>query len=161
MKKIILYISLITIVLDQIVKYLVTSSMELFKSIKVINNFFYITYVQNEGAAFGIMKNSRWIFITLAIIAIIAMVRYILVDKKIFMDEAISYALILGGIIGNLIDRIIFGYVIDYADFYIFGYNFPVFNIADACMVIGFIIVVYNLIFRGDRHEIDNSRRGS
>jgi signal peptidase II len=135
--------------------------MEVFKSIKVIDNFFYITYVQNEGAAFGILKNSRWIFIALAIIAVIAIIRYIMSDKKIFMDETISYSLILGGIIGNLIDRILFGYVIDYADFYIFGYNFPIFNVADSCMVIGFIIVMYNLIIRGDRHEIDNSRRRS
>jgi signal peptidase II len=135
--------------------------MELFKSIKVINNFFYITYVQNEGAAFGIFKNARWFFIVLAVLAVLSIIRYIVIEKKVYKDEIISYSLLIGGIIGNLIDRIVYGYVIDYADFYIFGYNFPVFNIADACMVIGFILILYNLIVKGDRHEVNNSRRRS
>jgi signal peptidase II len=135
--------------------------MELFKSIKVINNFFYITYVQNEGAAFGIFKNAKWFFILLAVLAVLSIIRYIVIEKKVYKDEIISYSLLIGGIIGNLIDRIVYGYVIDYADFYIFGYNFPVFNIADACMVIGFILILYNLIVKGDRHEVNNSRRRS
>lgn len=159
MKKFICTLSVLVVVLDQVVKIVVSTNLELYKSIKVIPNFFYITYAQNEGAAFSILQNGRWFFILLSIIAIIAIVRYISIDRKIFKEEAISYALVLGGIAGNLIDRIVYGHVIDYLDFYIGKYNFPVFNIADSAMVIGVIIIIYNLVIRGDRDEINSSRR--
>lgn len=158
-KKIIGIVSLVVVVLDQIIKMVVSSNMEVFKSIKVIPNFFYITYVRNEGAAFGILQNGRWFFIVLGLIAVISIIKYIIVDRKIYIDEAFSYGLVLGGIIGNLIDRLFLGYVVDYLDFYIFKYNFAVFNIADTSMVIGVIIIMYNLIIKGDRHEINISRK--
>ncbi|MDD2625443.1 MAG: signal peptidase II, partial [Bacilli bacterium] len=129
-------------------------------SIKVIKNFFYITNINNTGAAFGILQDGGIIFIILSIIALVGLIRYVIIDKNIVKLEAISYALVLGGILGNFIDRIMYGYIIDYLDFYFFGYNFPVFNLADMCMVIGFMIIIFNMfISKGETNEINISRR--
>jgi signal peptidase II len=78
-------------------------------------------------------------------------------NKKIMKIDIISYSLILSGIIGNLIDRIIIGKVIDYIDLYIIGYNTPIFNFSDICIVLGGIIILYNLIFKGEEYENINS----
>jgi len=159
MYKKILGLGLFLTIIDQIVKYLVVVNMELTESIKVISNFFYITYIKNSGAAFGIFQDTSVILIILSFIAIIGLVKYVIEDKNIKKIEAISYSLVLGGILGNLIDRITNGYVIDYLDFYIFGYDYPVFNLADTFIVIGFVIILINLFIKGETHEV-NKRRG-
>ena len=160
MKKFIWILSLFILGLDQVVKYLIIGNFHLYTSVRVIPNFFYITYARNDGAAFGIFEDGRWYFIILSLIAIASVIGYIFSDKKIEKIEAISYALVLGGILGNLVDRIIYGYVIDYLDFYIFGFDTPIFNIADSCIVVGILIVMYNLIVKGEPNEISTSRRG-
>jgi signal peptidase II len=132
--------------------------MKVLDSIKVIPNFFYITFVKNEGAAFSILQNGRWFFIVLSILALIAILNYIRVDNKILKFEAFSYALVIGGIVGNLIDRIVHGSVIDYLAFYLFGLDAPVFNVADSAMVIGVIMIIYNLVIKGDKNEISKRR---
>lgn len=158
MKKNIIYTSFFLIIMDQIVKYIVATNLNLLESIRVIKNFLYITYVQNDGAAFGILQNGRWGFIVLGMFAIYFIIRYILAIKEISKFDFVSYSFIIAGIIGNLIDRILFGYVIDYIDIYILGYNFPVFNIADMLIVIGFILVMYKEVV-GVKNENNNSRR--
>lgn len=153
MKKLIFILSIIFIFIDQIIKYFIINSMNLYQSIKVIPNFFDITYVKNSGAAFSIFEGGRIFFIILAIIAIILLIRFIFLDTKISKIDCISYSLVLSGITGNLIDRIVCGSVIDYMHFYIPFYDFPIFNFADMCIVIGMFMIIYILIVKGDSDE--------
>ncbi len=159
MKKIILILGTLLAFIDQIIKYLIIHNLEELKSVKVIQNFFYLTYVKNDGAAFSILSGQRWILIVVSIISFLLLLYYIYKDKKICKLDVVSYSLFVGGILGNLIDRVFYGKVIDYLDFYIFGYDAPIFNFADMCIVIGALIILYSLIIRGDYYEDSNSRK--
>ncbi|CCY45208.1 lipoprotein signal peptidase [Clostridium sp. CAG:1193] len=158
MKKFILILSTLLMFIDQLIKYFVIHNLELYKSIKLIPNFFYITFVKNDGAAFSILRGNRWLLIAIGIIALMFMIKLIIMDKKITKLDVVSYSLVIGGILGNLVDRILYGSVIDYLDFYLFGYNAPVFNFADSCIVIGAIIIICVLIKEGNNYESNNSR---
>lgn len=149
MKKVYIF-ALISLIIDQIVKILVSNYLILGQTIKIINNFFYLTYVQNKGAAFSILIGYRYILIIITFIFLYYLHKCIKKQKSFNKLEIISYGLLLGGIIGNLIDRIIYGYVIDYFDFMIFNYNFPIFNLADSFIVIGCIILVINTYLKGE-----------
>lgn len=124
------------IIIDQISKYVISISCKLNQHIEVIKNFFYITYCRNDGAAFSILRGNRWLFVILTIVAV-GLIIYYLAKSKAKSWEKLSYLLIISGAIGNLIDRVRFGLVTDFLDFYIFGYDFPVFNWADICVTIG------------------------
>ena len=158
MKKFILILSTLLMFIDQLIKYFVIHNLELYKSIKLIPNFFYITFVKNDGAAFSILRGNRWLLIAIGIIALMFMIKLIIMDKKITKLHVVSYSLVIGGILGNLVDRVLYGSVIDYLDFYLFGYNAPVFNFADSCIVIGAIIIICVLIKEGNNYESNNSR---
>lgn len=151
MKKII-PLTLLIVLIDQIIKILVVTNLSLYNSIKVINNFFSITYVKNDGAAWSLFSGNRIFLILVTIVALIFIIKFLIPKKNINKINIISYGLLLGGIIGNFIDRIIFGYVIDYLDFTIFNYNFPVFNFSDSCIVISVFIIIYYEI-KGVKHE--------
>lgn len=147
-----LSISFICILIDQIVKYIVSIKLPLYKPIKLINNFFYLTYVKNEGAAWNFLTGNRFLLIFIGVL-IIGIIYFILIkDKKINRYEEMTYGILIGGIIGNLSDRIFRGYVIDYLDFYIFNYDYPVFNIADICIVISVMLLIYMTI-KGDNYD--------
>ena len=153
MKKKITILSIITfliMVIDRVVKILVNRYIPLNKTVNVIKNVFYLTDVHNEGAAFSIMYGFRYILIAISIAFLVLIIYYMYKKKK----YNIEFALIIGGLLGNLIDRIVFGYVIDYIGVIIFKYYFPIFNIADALIVIGAII----LLFRkdGDKNEVSS-----
>ena len=156
MKKI-LPISLLLVVIDQIVKILVINKMTLQKSIIVINNFFNITYVRNTGAAWSILSGNVLLLIMISIIALGVIYYYLIKDKELKKIHIVSYSMLIGGIIGNLIDRVVHGYVIDYLDFKIFNYNFPIFNIADILIVISIIIIGISLIV-GEYHEQNRNK---
>lgn len=155
MKKI-LPISLLLIVIDQIVKILVINKMTLQQSIIVINNFFNITYVRNTGAAWSILSGNVLLLIMISIIALGVIYYYLIKDKELKKIHIVSYSMLIGGIIGNLIDRVVHGYVIDYLDFKIFNYNFPIFNIADTLIVISIIIIGISLIVGEYREQNKN-----
>ena len=159
MKKKLIFLSTGLLLIDQILKVVVIKSMSLYESIKVIPNFMYITYIQNNGGAFGILAGSRLFFIIIGIITLVVLVKFILEDTKISSFDMTAYALVVSGIIGNLIDRIIYGKVIDYIDFRIFNYEAPVFNFADICIVFGAIMIIYILIVKGDSDENIYSRK--
>ncbi len=127
-------ISLFIILLDQLTKYLVTKHIELSQSIAIINDVFYLTYVKNTGAGFGILEgwNTPLIFISLIVFGIILFYIDKLVKEK---SMHIPIALILGGVIGNLLNRIFLGYIVDFIDFMIW----PAFNVADSCITIGIL----------------------
>lgn len=149
MKKVYI-IALISLIIDQIVKILVSNYLILGQTTKIINNFFYLTYVQNRGAAFSILIGYRYILIIITLIFLYYLYKYTKKQTNPNKLAILSHGLLLGGIIGNLIDRIIYGYVIDYLDFMIFNYNFPIFNLADTFIVIGCIILVINSYAKGE-----------
>ncbi|MGM9849508.1 MAG: signal peptidase II [Bacilli bacterium] len=148
MKRIMLF-SMIIFIIDQIVKLFVGFSLELNTSITVFRNFFYISNVHNYGAAFSILYGNRIFLVIVSIITLVLVYYFLLKNKKFDWFNIILYSLLIGGILGNLFDRIIYGYVIDYLDFYIFGYNFPIFNIADICIVISVILIIIDTLWGG------------
>lgn len=131
-------VSLIVVIIDQLSKYLTVKNMAEGSSIPIISGIFHLTFIYNRGAAFGLLENQQWIFILVAI-ALVAAVFYFYKD----IAAADNYtrcgcSLLLGGAIGNLIDRVRINMVIDYFDFIIW----PIFNIADIaiCTGVGMII---------------------
>lgn len=142
MKKKIFTIAFISVFIDQISKIFVSSNFILFNRIPVIKDFFYLTYVKNEGGAWSILNGNRFLLIGITIVALYFILRYIIKEENINKIDSVSYGLLIGGILGNLIDRIIHGYVIDFFDFIIFGYNYPVFNFADTFIVVGVILMI-------------------
>ena len=146
----VLVISAAIVVLDQIFKYLAINNLKSIENIVVIDNLLYFTYLENRGAAFGIFSNQRWLFIIATVLAIILLVYLVFVKKfqsKIFN---ISVALIIGGGVGNLIDRIFLGYVVDYIEISFFP---PVCNFADYCITAGTIILIIWLFFCYDKNK--------
>ena len=135
-------ISLVFIIIDFIVKIIINNNMNVYDSISIIPSFFSITYVRNIGAAFSIMENSRILFIIIGFIALILIYKYLIMNKVLNKYLMISYSMLIGGIIGNMIDRIIYGYVIDYLSFNIFRYSFPIFNLADTFIVVSIIMLL-------------------
>ena len=131
--------------LDQITKHFISQAASLKESIPIIKNFFYISLVHNTGIAFGLFKNQTAVFVVISIIAIILILYNIFYQgnhKKLNNLELFAFSLILSGAIGNLIDRIRFGYVIDFLDFRIW----PVFNVADSAITIGVILLLIRCI---------------
>lgn len=152
MKRIMLF-SMIIFIIDQVVKLIVGFSLELNTSITVFNNFFYISNVHNYGAAFSILYGNRVFLVIVSIITLVLVYYFLLKNKKFSWFNIIFYSLLIGGILGNLFDRIIYGYVVDYLDFYIFGYNFPIFNVADMCIVVAVILAMIDII-RSENDEV-------
>lgn len=149
MKRIMLF-SMIIFIIDQIVKLFIGFSLELNTSFTVFNNFFYISNVHNYGAAFSVLYGNRIFLVIVSVITLVLVYYFLLKNKKFDWFNIILYSLLIGGILGNLFDRIIYGYVVDYLDFYIFGYNFPIFNIADICIVISVILIVIDTLWGGN-----------
>ena len=148
---------LIILVLDQITKILAVDYLKDRNSIHLIGEFLNLTYVENKGAAFGILENKQIFFIIMTVVIIVFIMYFKRYNKdKITKPLAISLNLILAGAIGNLIDRTIHSYVIDFIDVR-FGsiYNFPVFNIADISIVIGTALLVYILMRDGSKEDED------
>lgn len=145
------------VVLDQLTKIIVDRSMPLHQSTPIIDGLFNLTYVRNTGAAFGIFAGSAEIFRRpfLILVSILASVFIIVMMKRLAEKETglvIGLSFILGGAIGNLIDRVIYGEVIDFLDFYWRSYHWPAFNIADSFITIGVGIMLYRLY----KHEGDD-----
>lgn len=134
--------TIVFFVIDIISKLVVSNFMSVNDSILVINKFFNITYVKNTGAAWSIFSGEILGLIIVSLIIISFIVYYISKNKPSTKIEKIGYALILGGSFGNLLDRIIYGYVIDFLDFNIFGYNYPIFNLADSFIFVGVILII-------------------
>ena len=129
---------IVSVIADQVTKYLVVSNMELYESIDVIPGVFRFTYIHNDGAAFGSLDNARWIFMILSTVAIVAILGYLFWKKP--QDKLLLSSLILitSGGIGNMIDRIRLGYVIDFIDFCAFPKIWMwIFNVADVCVCVG------------------------
>lgn len=159
MNRKILTIATIALAIDQITKVAASIVLDLNKPLQVIKDFFYLTLCHNEGAAWGIFSNTKIIILIGTIIAIITIYHFIYCFKQ-NKRNTIAFGLLLGGLSGNLIDRLLFGHVRDFLDFYIFGYDYPVFNIADICIVIGVLLLIIAVLKGEDTNE-DNSNRKS
>lgn len=144
MKKKIWVYTFIIVLIDQISKIIVDNFLN--AEITIIPNFFTITEVKNTGGAWGMFGGNSLILACISLIVIIGLIRIINSDKKITKVDLLSYSFILGGIIGNFIDRLVRSFVIDFLSFKIFKYDFPVFNIADIFIVIGvFLFIIITL----------------
>lgn len=141
-----LILSIVSI--DQISKYVITTHIVLNSQTEIIHNFFNITYVRNYGAGFSILQNQTYLFYVIGIVAIVVVGYMLLKDKSNTLNKS-AYLMIIGGTIGNLVDRFAHVYVIDFLSFKIFGYDFPVFNFADCFLTIGCFILILSIIFEG------------
>ncbi|MDO9573076.1 MAG: signal peptidase II [Candidatus Omnitrophota bacterium] len=136
----ILIIITCVIFLDQLTKYLALKFLELNTPVSLIKNFLYLTLVHNRGAAFGLFKNQLLIFVLISIFAIVLILFYLKAKKNSLLSR-LAFSMILGGAIGNLIDRLRFGYVIDFLDFRVW----PVFNLADSAITIAALFLTWEL----------------
>ena len=140
-KKRLYTITTIVFILDQLIKIILTKTISEKGIIKIIPNFFSLYYIKNTGAAFSILENKQVLLI--AISAIIIVIIHRMVEKeKLNNKTTIYYGMLIGGIFGNLLDRITRNAVIDYLHFTFFNYSFPVFNFADSMIVIGILLLV-------------------
>ena len=137
-----LAIVLILVTFDYIIKTKIKTIMQLGDSIDVIKNFFSITYVQNTGAAFGMFKNQKILFLIVGLVAILILLySFSKTDNKIVK---ISISMVISGAIGNIIDRLLYGFVVDMFDFHaIWSY---VFNFADVCVVLGVALLSFSIL---------------
>lgn len=147
-------IALIIFLIDQGVKYLVATRMELYEQIPVIGNFFLITSHRNRGAAFGILEGQRWLFIVITIVVVIAIIWYLRKTVKTGQKLlSVALSLVLGGAVGNFLDRAISGEVVDFAQFNFGTYTFPIFNVADSAIVIGVALIILDTLLESRRNK--------
>lgn len=151
-------IAIILIMIDQWTKWLVVKNMELGESIPIIDSFFYITSHRNSGAAWGILQDQMVFFYIITVIVVGFIIFYIQKYAKDSMLLGISLALVLGGAIGNFIDRLLRKEVVDFFDIYIGSYNYPIFNIADSALVVGVIFLfIFTIVDERNKKRSQNT----
>jgi len=142
--------SLVVLLIDQISKYWVQTNPAL-HDVKIINGFFHITYARNTGMAWSMLSGQQVLLSLIAAAAIGVMIWY-LINKKPDKYTTFAVALMIGGAAGNLIDRLVYNYVRDFLNFYIFGYDFPIFNIADSALCIG-VFILFILMLKEEKND--------
>lgn len=149
-------IALIAFLIDQGTKFLIATRLEISEQIPVIGNFFLITSHRNKGAAFGILENQQWFFIIVTVAVVVGLVWYL---QKVRKDNRkllpTALALVLGGALGNFLDRLLMGEVVDFLQFNFGSYTFPIFNVADSCIVIGVGLIILDTILEGRREQLN------
>ncbi len=149
-------LSLILVFLDQLTKYIVVQKIPINDSIVVIPGFFSLSHVRNTGAAFGLFADQRWIFMVFTTIVLIV-AAWLLLSKKVKNHWGIlSLSMIIGGGIGNMIDRVCWGEVIDFFAFNFWGYQFAVFNVADIFVCCGTFVLAFYIFFS---HDFDGEKK--
>jgi len=143
MKRNIYLIAAAGITFDQVTKIMAQLYLSDFS---IIPGFFHLTYVENNGAAWGMFSGNRLFLVMISVFVLLLISHFIKKEKNITLCDSISYGLLIGGIFGNLIDRVFRGYVIDFLNFNILGYDFPVFNVADSAIVIAVILMFFEVI---------------
>jgi len=142
-----LILSIFLLIVDQSTKAIIVNRFDLYESIPIIP-FFNLTFVVNYGFAFGFLNSPslNQIIVIIVILSIIIYFLYLLIKTQDHIFK-MCLVLILSGAIGNFIDRIFRGYVVDFIDIYVFNYHWPAFNIADSCISVGFVILIFNILF--------------
>jgi signal peptidase II len=149
-------IALVGLISDQVTKVYIDRSMRLFDSIPIVENFFHITYVRNRGAAFSFLSDASWrlpFFITISIIAafvILIAFRKMRDDQKL---AHISLSMIFSGAVGNLIDRVRLGEVIDFLDVHWYRHHWPAFNVADSLICVGVMLLALDMVLEEKRQK--------
>ncbi len=144
------FIAFITVIIDQVTKWLVVTNMELGQRIPLIDGFLYLTSHRNRGAAWGILQNQMWFFYIITVIVVVAVIYYMEKHARGKRLEQWAFTLILGGAVGNFIDRVFRKEVVDFIDVHIFTYDYPIFNVADSSLVIGVgLFFIYALFYDG------------
>lgn len=156
MSKIAIFIPvvLVSLILDQATKLYIDGSMRLYQSIPVIDNLFSITYVRNRGAAFSFLANTSWrlpFFIFVTIIALVAILVSVVKMRNDQRLAVVSLGLIFSGAIGNLIDRVRLGEVIDFLDVYWRTHHWPAFNVADSAICVGVALLAIDMLLEERR----------
>lgn len=149
-------LSLILVILDQLTKYIVVQKIPINDSIVVIPGFFSLSHVRNTGAAFGLFADQRWIFMVFTTIVLIVAVGLLLSKKVKNHWGILSLSMIIGGGIGNMIDRVCWGEVIDFFAFNFWGYQFAVFNVADIFVCCGTFVLAFYIFFS---HDFDGEKK--
>ena len=152
-------ISLMTVVLDQVSKAQIMDTMRLHESIPIISDFFSLTYIRNPGAAFGLLASSGTVFrlIFFAVTSLFAVGLLGMIFFRLRPDDwigQVSIAAIFGGAIGNLLDRVRYGEVIDFLDFYVDRYHWPAFNVADAAISVGVFFLILHFALEKKEGEV-------
>ena len=151
-------VALIVLFIDRLIKYFIMSNLILLESIEIIKNFFNITYIKNDGIAFNMLSGNRIIILIFTIIFVYLFYLMFIKGKKLTEFNKVVYGMLFGGILGNLLDRIVFRSVIDYLDFRLFNFSFPVFNFADIMIVIS-IFFIFIEVIRGEEYANDSRRK--
>ena len=140
----------VIVIADQITKYYATLELKMYKAVAVMPMFNF-TLMHNEGAAFSFLSDAggwqRWFFTVISLVVSIVLVFWIKKLKPEEKFQAMAFSLILGGAVGNLIDRVRFGYVVDFIEIYYHQYSWPAFNIADSAITVGVIILIVDTLF--------------
>ncbi|UXS36148.1 signal peptidase II [Staphylococcus delphini] len=141
-----LFIALIILIGDQLTKFIIRTQMTIGESFAVLPKFLYITSHRNNGAAWGILSGKITFFYIITVIILVALIVFYIKEAKNHMLMQIAISLLFSGALGNFIDRVSSGEVVDFIDTVIFGYDFPIFNIADASLTIGVILLIIVLL---------------
>lgn len=152
MRKYHFLIALLVIGVDRFSKWLVATRISLHDSVLVLPGFFRLTHVQNSGAAFGLFADSasQWtaaILILFSVLALVVVSALLWKNSHAITTTGVGLALILGGAVGNLWDRLLNGHVVDFFDFYVGSYHWPAFNVADSAIVVGALLLVAEILF--------------
>ena len=152
--------ALAIILVDQVTKYLASQHLAYGEGIE-ITSFFFFTLAHNTGAAFSLLANAggwqRWFFVALGVIVAVSLVIWMYRLKPHEKLTGWSLALVLGGALGNVIDRVVFGYVIDFIDVYLGSYRWPAFNVADSAICVGAVILVVQSLFSNEEQKDSSS----
>ncbi|MEJ7541008.1 signal peptidase II [Staphylococcus intermedius] len=141
-----LFIALVILIGDQLTKFIIRTQMTIGESFAVLPKFLYITSHRNNGAAWGILSGKMTFFYIITVIILVALIVFYIKEAKHNMLMQIAISLLFSGALGNFIDRVSSGEVVDFIDTIIFGYDFPIFNIADASLTIGVILLMIVLL---------------
>ncbi len=141
---------------DQIIKLLVINNLKPVGSVNVVGDVFKLTYVENRGVAFGLFKDMPWVFIVLTSVLIAAIVFFMFKKRPKSKFFYVTVALIIGGGLGNLIDRVLYGFVVDYLSLSFFP---PVCNFADYCITVGVIMLAAYIVFMTDTFDSKKEKR--
>ncbi|WP_137166386.1 signal peptidase II [Salinimonas lutimaris] len=154
-----LWLSLVVFALDQWTKYAVLGSMQLYQSVEVMP-FFNLTYVHNYGAAFSFLHDAagwqRWFFTGIAAVVSTLILWWLRSTPRHQVMLPVAFCFILGGALGNVYDRLVHGYVIDFLDFYVGQYHWPAFNLADAGIFIGAAMLIVDMLI--NNHDKDSGK---
>jgi len=157
--RVLIVVSIVTLILDQATKLYIAQTLSLHTMITVIENFFTITYLRNKGAAFGMLASSPWRLPFFILVSLIAVVVIVMVIRKLRDDQklaAFSLSLIFAGALGNLVDRISYGEVIDFIYVHWYEHYWPAFNVADSAICVGVFLLALDMI-REERQQKQQS----